>query len=366
MTERMLPSIRAARLERRISQGTLARLAGISRQSYAAIESGASVPATDVALRLARALGTQVETLFRLPDEREPAAEVESAGLLPPTGSRVRLAKVGGRLRSYPLRGGGWRGVEPADGWGVPREGGGVAVDLLAKRPPVSDLVAVGCDPAFSLVVETLRRERGTEVYWHHQTSRGALEMLAAGEAHVAGVHLVDPETGLYNEPWVRLLVPFACTRVGFAVWTQEIVVPAANPRGIRGVSDLAQPGLRFLNREPGSGTRMLLDDRIQHAGLPPDAIPGYLDTAARSHLGVAEAVATGLADAGVGIGAATRAFGLTGIPLGEEQYDLVIPNHFLDLPAIQHLLDLLGSRSLGSQVESLGGYDTGPMGQPR
>jgi len=211
-----------------------------------------------------------------------------------------------------------------------------------------------------------MRRERRIEVLWHHQTSRRALEALAVGQAHVAGVHLIDPRTGEYNGPWLQRLVPFACTRIGFAVWAQDLLVPPDNPKGIRGVADLARPDVRFLNREPGPGTRTLLDDRLREEGVPPEAIPGYAGTAAPSHFAVAEAVASGAADAGVGIRAAGLACGIAGIPLGEEQYDLVIPGHFLDLPAVQALIDLLASRSLATQVESLGGYDVSPMGKPR
>ena len=366
MTQRIRSSIRAARLASGLSQQSLARQAGISRQSYAAIESGGSVPATDVALRLAAALSTTVEALFHLPGAGPSWVEAAWAGPPASERSRVRTARVGATLFAFPLRSGVGRGVEPADGWGASVHEGRVRVELLPQRPPPCELVAVGCDPAFALVVDLMRRDRGMEILWHHQTSRAALEMLAAGQAHVVGVHLVDRDTGTFNEAWVRRLVPFPCTRIGFSVWAQEIVVAPSNPLRIGGIEDLVRPGVRFLNRQPGSGTRVLLDDRLRAAGLSPESILGYVETAASSHMGVAETVASGAADAGVGIRAAARAFGLTGIPLCEEQYDLVVPDHFLDLPAVGALLDLLRSRSLAAQVESLGGYDVAPMGRQR
>jgi putative molybdopterin biosynthesis protein len=258
---------------------------------------------------------------------------------------------------------------EPASGSAAgvtgPESSQRVRVEVVEERAPACDLVVLGCDPSFALVADQLRRERGVEVLWCQLGSRGALEALAAGQAQVVGVHLYDAGSGEYNAPWVRKLVPFACTIVRFAEWEQELIVHAGNPLQIGGVDDLARPAVRFVNRELGSGSRALLDRRLAEAGVPGEAIPGYASTAAAGHLSVAEAIASGVADAGVALRAAGQAFGLAGIALGRERYDLVVPDHFLDLPAVQALLDVLRSRTLQTQIELLGGYDVSAMGQP-
>ena len=161
------------------------------------------------------------------------------------------------------------------------------------------------------------------------------------------------------------MVVPFPCTIVPFAVWEQVLLVAPGNYLKVGGVVDLARNELRFLNREPGSGSRTLLDERIHEAGVDPERISGYLETHARGHLSVAEAIAAGLADAGVGIRAAGLMFGLDAVPLALENYDLVIPNHFLELRAVQALIDILRRPALRNQVEALGGYDTTGMGTP-
>jgi molybdate-binding protein len=224
-------------------------------------------------------------------------------------------------------------------------------------------LAVVGCDPAIGVVSESLRRERGIEVTWWQGGSLAALAALGRGEAHVAGAHLRDALSGDFNERWVRELVPFPCTRISFAWWDQGLLVRPGNPLGISSVSELVRPGLRFLNREVGSGSRALLDERLTEAGIPGSELTGY-DTGAKGHMAVAEAIACGLADAGIGIRAAGRAFGLDMIQLETERYDLVVPNHFLELRPVQALLDTLRSSGVRAQVEALGGYDVSVMGR--
>jgi molybdate-binding protein/DNA-binding XRE family transcriptional regulator len=355
----LINTLREQRTARGLTREGLARRVGVSRQSYSAIEDGKAAPSTTIALHLARALGTSVEALFQLADEAE-TLEVELVG--PPVAlpARVRLASVGGRLLAR--AGTATRGFGRADGVARRGSGGAVSVRLLGGSVP-QPLVALGCDPALALLADTLHAERGVELLWSEAGSRAALEGLARGEAHVAGVHLFDEATGSYNAPWVERLVPFPCTRIGFAVWEQGVMVPRGNPRGVRGVEDLAR--VRFVDREPGSGTRALVDAHLRRAGIAPGAVFGDHGAVARGHLAVGEAVASGLADAGVGVRAAANAFGLDLVPLAEERYDLVIPDHFLDLPAMQILLGHLRAPSLRAQVEALGGYDVAPMGVP-
>lgn len=340
-------------------------MAGITRQSYAAIENGHSVPSTDVALRLSRALGLPVEALFQLPDEILPDRIVESAGLGSIEGRRVRIARIAGRKLAYPLQPGGVHAQHFSDGVGEGLPDGRVRIRALPDPPRHPDLVVAGCDPAFGLVIDVLRREHDLEILWAPAGSRAALEALARGAAHVAGVHLRDPDNGVYNTPWIRRIVPCAATRVSFAIWEQHLCLRAGNPLGVESVADLARPGLRFLNREEGSGSRALVELRLAEAGIPTGAVPGFEDTAADGHGTVAAAVAAGAADAGVAIGAAARACGLSTVSLGQEPYELVIPNHFLELPAVEALLGVLRRPALRRQVEAMGGYDAAAMGDP-
>jgi putative molybdopterin biosynthesis protein len=364
MSPRLLNTLRPTRESRGLSQQRLADLTGISRQSYGALESGASVPSAEVALRLAAALGCPVESLFRLPEADAPSVEAIAVGDLPPGGAPVRVVRIGGRLHAWRVGGAADGGMGPASGPGIPLPEGRVRVELLPEVPPEPELVVVGCDPSFALVAAHLRR-RGIEVLHLHMGSRKALEALAAGQAHVAGVHLLDPESGAYNGPWVARLVPFPCLRVGYAVWAQDLLVRPEGARKVRSLVDLTRRGLRFANREPGSGTRTLVEARLREVGVDPSEVSGFIGTEAPGHLAVAQAVASGCADAGVAIRAVGRACCLRGIPLAEERYDLVIPEVFLDLPAVQALLDALRAPSLRAQVELLGGYDLATMGEP-
>jgi molybdate-binding protein/DNA-binding XRE family transcriptional regulator len=357
-----------ARLTARLSQEALGQAAGISRQAYAAIESSSAVPSTEVALRLARALGSTVEQLFLLPDEARPTVMAELVGDAPPAAApgRVRLVHVGGRLFARPLTGaaGILRLLPWADGVALPRADPSdpVPVELLNGIPSAERmLVMLGCDPAAALLAMVLQA-RGIDLVWSEEGSLAALEGLARGEAHVAGCHLFDPSTEIYNLPWITRVVPFPCTVLSFAVWQQGLIVAAGNPWRLHDVADLARPGVRMVNRSPGTGARMLLDRALARAGVPGDALNGY-DRCAAGHLAVAEIVRDGLADAGIGVRAAAVAAGLDFVPLGEERYDLVVPNHFLDLAGVGALLDVLRRPGLREQVEALGGYDAASMG---
>ncbi|MBM3939965.1 MAG: helix-turn-helix domain-containing protein [SAR202 cluster bacterium] len=365
------PLLRAARANAGITQDALAAAAGISRQAYAAIEHADAVPSTEVALRLARALGATVESLFRLREEPRPAVEALLAGppLEPDAAgpTRAQVHRVGDRWVARPLRAS--KGhpalqhtLPAANGLISGGAGGTVRVDLLDDGTPAKSLVAVGCDPSTAIVAAHLAR-REVDLAWHEAGSRAALEQLAAGYAHVAGCHLADAATGAYNRPWVERLLPFPAVIVAYATWEQGLLVAPGNPKRIRGVEDLARPGVFIVNREPGSGSRALLDEALARIGVAPAAIAGY-DREATSHLTVAEVVGMGLADAGIGVRAAANAAGLDFVPLRQERYDLVIPRHFIDLPPVQAMLDTLRRPGLRRQVEALGGYDLSSVGQ--
>jgi putative molybdopterin biosynthesis protein len=360
----VVSSLQRERMGREKTQRWMAELAGITRQSYAAIESGRAVPSTEVALRLAKGLGLRVEDLFSLSGDPPVSVEAERVGRGPVSGSPTRLYSIGGKALGLPLRGTGALVPSLADGIG---EGFGdrLRVELFEERPDPCDLVVAGCDPSFRLIAQGLRVQSGTEALWIPRSSRAALEALARGHAHVAGVHLLDPETATYNAPWIQRLVPFPCTQIRYARWEQCLIVGAGNPLGVERVDDLASGHIRFVNREVGSGSRAMMDRCLAEAGVPEHAVSGYEETNALSHLGVAEAVLGGLADAGVAIRLSALTYGLSAIPLAEERFDLVVPDHFLEHRPVQELLEILRTPGIQRQVEALGGYDAEGMGLP-
>jgi molybdate-binding protein/DNA-binding XRE family transcriptional regulator len=353
----------------------LAGQVGISRQAYSSLESGQSTPSTEVAIRLAHRLGGRVESLFYLPEQPPVAIDAELVSgasfdtSLNSPDQRARIFRVGQKLLARPLSGpeNTRHAVVAAEGLIVPTPGahggGGVVTvqpfDLDEVDSPT--LAMLGCDPAVGLL-ETGLRAKGVALVTGEESSRQALMGLANGEAHVAGCHLLDDATGTYNSTWVRLLVPFPCTLVTFASWQQGLIIAYGNPKQINGEADLGIPGVKLVNRQAGSGSRDLLDRTLTNAGISTEHIEGY-DREEWGHLAVAAAVASGTADVGIGVKAAAVAMGMEFIPIEEERYDLVIPDHFLSETSVQVLLDLLRRPTLHRRVESLGGYDASQMG---
>lgn len=372
----LLNQLKGTRLEAGLSQQALAGLAGISRQAYSALESGNANPSTEVALKLARALKTSVDHLFALPEAAPEQTRAELIGT-PGDGdfgsqrdasSRVQLVQVGSRVLARPVSGtrSTRQSLIPAEGVaiGEPGQDNRIAVqpfdDLKAGQ---TSLGLIGCDPAGALMEPALGRQ-GINLVLSEEGSHQALAGLARGEAHIAGCHLIEEATGEFNFPWVIRLIPFPCTLVTFAAWQQGLIVAPGNPHGIRSVEDLARPEIKIINRQPGSGSRALLDRLLLWSGVPPATVTGY-SREAGGHLSVASMVASGQADTGVGVEAAATALGLGFVPLEQERYDLVIPNHFLDHKGVQALLYLLRQPSLHHGVEALGGYDVSSMGLP-
>lgn len=369
--------LRAVRLARGLSPVQLAAAAGITRQAVYAIEATQYLPTTAVALRLAGALQCRVEDLFALRSSGPTidgtwSRADQSAGT--ETGRvRVKLMQVGDRIvvrRMRPL-GELLNCMIPADGMtmAAPAQGGRkqtrsvpVRVELLREWSSIRDGIAVaGCDPAIMLAGEYVRRRQPTaSVVGWTAGSEAAIAQLKAGEVHVAGVHVVDRKTGESNLPFLRrTLTASQFTVVSFATWDAGLIVGSGNPKGLREVGDLARRDITCVNREAGSGARLLLDRRLAEAGVAPSQVKGYARTVP-SHFAVARAVAEGQAQVGVGVRAAAHAFGLGFIPLQTERYDLVMATSMLKShPALQHLLDAIVSRAFRLEVEALGGYDT-------
>jgi molybdopterin molybdotransferase/putative molybdopterin biosynthesis protein len=196
--------------------------------------------------------------------------------------------------------------------------------------------------------------------------SLDGLFALARGAADLAGTHLLDPETGEHNVPFVRRLLPGeAVLLVTLAHRQQGLIVAAGNPKAIRGVDDLRRPDVTIVNRHRGSGTRVLLDDALLRAGIDASTLAGY-EREEATHLAVAAAVAAGTADAGLGILAAARAYGLDFVPVARERYELALRPSTADTEAVQSLLETLHSADFRAVVTALGGYDTAESGTVR
>ncbi len=371
-------NLRGYRIQAGWSQQELAGRAGISRQAFAAVESGKATPSTSVALRLARALNTTVEDLFSLEDGLPPPMEAEVVGLVAVPENvgvddaggpqRASLTPVGNRLLARPLsQSNSVRyGLVAADGVILPpqRDPGKVLVQPFDRDDIEAPCVSLlGCDPSVG-ILEAGLRQRGVRLAWVEESSYQALGGLERGEAHVAGCHLRDEETGQYNHPWAQRMLSFSHTLIAFATWRQGLMVSRGNPKGITGIEHLDRPGINIVNRPSGSGSRSLLDRLLTSEGIPAKSVLGY-GRELGGHMEVAAAVASGLADAGIGVHAAASALGLDFLPLEEERYDLVIPDHFLNEPAVQILLDLLRRPSVRRKVETLAGYDAAGMGIP-
>ena len=196
--------------------------------------------------------------------------------------------------------------------------------------------------------------------------SLGGLIALAEKDADMAGCHLWDEKSDGYNDPFIRRLFPskkmaaltLAHRRVGF-------IVPPGNPLGINNLNDLARPGLRYVNRQTGSGTRVWLDVNLKRMGLASDSIQGYQDEK-KTHFEVALAVAKNLADTGLGVQTAAISFGLDFVFLTTERYDLVIPGEKWETPVFQSLTEWLRTSQVKTAIQELGGYDTSETGSIR
>ena len=311
---------------------------------------------------------------------RERATATMTRKVLSPMGEdevlRVRLGRVGGKMVATPIqRGAGViTSLVRADGLLlVPRFSEGVdagqevAVELLRPADEIErTIVAIGShDLTLDLLASHIHaREGRMSLSSANVGSLGGLMALSRGEAHLAGTHLLDAETGEYNLSFVRrYLEGRAVVVMNLVQRVQGLMVPGGNPRAISSLDDLQRDDVTFINRQRGSGTRVLLDYKLAQAGIAREHVSGY-DREEYTHLAVAAGVAGGRADVGLGILSAARALGLDFVPLLTEQYDLVIPAELLEAELLQPLLEVIRGEEFRREVEALGGYDVSTMGR--
>ncbi len=289
---------------------------------------------------------------------------------------RIKLGQVGEKLTATPLaRGAGVvSSLVRADGIiQVTRlseglhPGQSARVKLLRPLKEIlQTVVAIGShDPAMDILGDQLH-SLYPQFYLSsaHVGSLGGLMALRRGEAHVAGVHLLDEVSGEYNRTYIeKLLAGSRAVLVNMAYRSQGLMVAPGNPKGIHTLQDLARQDIQFINRQGGSGTRVLLDYQLKKQGISSELIQGY-QREEFTHMAVAAAVAGGAADCGLGVWSAAQALGLEFIPVAEERFDLCILSEFLDLPHVRAMLQVLTADSLHSQIAELGGYDLRDCGR--
>jgi molybdate-binding protein/DNA-binding transcriptional regulator YhcF (GntR family) len=213
------------------------------------------------------------------------------------------------------------------------------------------------------LIAQFQQLHAGRHIAFASVGSLAGLLALASGEVHFAAAHLYDPVADDYNAPFLATITPpRTFTLVTLAHRTQGLLVAIGNPMDIHAIQDLARPGVRVVNRQRGSGTRVLLDQMLQQAQMPASAIQGY-GREEKTHAAVAAAVAGGAADVGLGIQAAARSFGLDFLPLVRERYELAL---LADDPAIPLFLETMVRPQFRQAAQALGGYDLTQCGQVR
>ena len=320
------------------------------------------------------------QMLGTAPSRRDNVSATMTRKVLSPMGEdeflRVSLGRVGGRLVATPLqRGAGViMSLVRADGLAlIPRfsegidEGAEVEVELLRPLKQIEGtIVAIGShDLTLDLLADRLSRAYPAySLSSSNVGSLGGLMALRRGESHLAGSHLLDEESGEYNLPFVRrYLRGRDVVVVNLVRRVQGLIVAPGNPLSVTSLADLRRPDVAFVNRQRGSGTRVLLDYKLAGLGIDPDKIRGY-DREEYTHLAVAASVAAGGADTGLGILSAARALDVDFVPLMSERYDLVVPREFYDSDLLRPLFKLIRSDAFRGAVDGLGGYDTSSTGR--
>lgn len=242
-----------------------------------------------------------------------------------------------------------------------------VTAELLRPLSTLKDtIVVVGShDNTLDILSDEIKAHHSRlSLSSSHVGSMGGLMAIKRGVCHLAGSHLLDPTDGSYNITYIKRYLPDVEVKLINLVYRdQGLIVPSKNPKNIQGIKDLIREDVTFINRQPGSGTRILLDFQLKALRISPDQISGY-ENEEYTHMAVAVAVLSGAVDVGLGIYAAALALGLDFIPVVTEQYDLVIPKHHFESENIQKLLEIINSDPFKSRIEAMGGYSTKQTGK--
>jgi putative molybdopterin biosynthesis protein len=246
-------------------------------------------------------------------------------------------------------------------------EGSEVEVRLLRSKEQLDyTLIMIGShDNTIDLIANELKgRDSRIHLSSSNVGSLGGLMALRRRLTHFAGSHLLDTQTGEYNYSYVeRYLRGTPVRLVQLAMREQGLLISKGNPKGINGIEDLLRPEVVFINRQAGSGTRVLFDYCLQLRGMSAEGINGY-DQEEFTHMSVAVNILSGRADAGMAIYSSARALGLGFIPVGRERYDLVIAESVWPDFKMQTALDIVASDSFRRMVTSMGGYDVSNSGR--
>ena len=289
---------------------------------------------------------------------------------------RVKLGRVDDRIVATPLpRGAGTitsiteaDGIIriPADIEGI-RENEAVTARLLKAAHAIDDtIVAVGShDNTLDILADMVRaKSLRYSLSSSHVGSMGGLVAVRKNLCHLAGTHLLDTTDGSYNISYIKKYLPDTPVRLVHLVRREQgLIIPPGNPKAIRGIEDLTRADIVLINRQAGSGTRILLDYHLEKAGIDARGIKGY-ENEEFTHMAVAVAVLGQTTDAGLGIFAAAKALGLDFIPVATESYDILIPEKFAHIPQVQLFLEIIASGDFKVSVGKLGGYHTEKTGQ--
>ena len=289
---------------------------------------------------------------------------------------RVNIGKVGSRYIATPLaRAAGSistliraEGVVriPAPSEGI-RQGDAVEAELLVESSLLADTVVIigSHDMTIDVLADEIRSGGSpVRISSANVGSLGGLIALRKKACHMAGAHLLDPETGEYNIGYIRRYLPGVAVSVYHLVMREQgLIVARGNPLGITGVRDLCRGDVAFVNRQSGSGTRILLDHVLKKERLNTGSIKGYQHEEF-THMAVAVDVLSGAADCGIGIYAAAKALGLDFVPLIREQYDLVVSGAFVADPLMKTVMDTVRSPGFRERVTAMGGYDPSRSGE--
>jgi putative molybdopterin biosynthesis protein len=290
---------------------------------------------------------------------------------------RVKLGSVAGKLIATPVtRGAGaLMSLVRADGLiTVPSKSEGIAagqdvrVELFRSARDIENtIVCIGShDNALDVLANYLKKKYARySLSSAHVGSMGGLLALKRGEAHMAGTHLLDEETGEYNVSYIKKLLSNTRTvLINLVYRTQGFIVPKGNPKGVKGFEDLKRKDVVFVNRQAGAGTRLLTDLYLKKFNIDPRDVTGYIHEEF-THMAVAAAVLSGAADTGLAVLSAAQALDLDFVPVAQERYDLAILQEFYDTAMIQALLQIIrDDTEFRDHIVMMGGYDVSEMGK--